>query len=315
MRFLLIGGIGYLGGRLSKYLKSHGHHVRVTTRRPLSEVPDWVSADEVVQSDLRDSSALLPLLSNADIVIHLAAPDEVAAAKNPFSAITAGVEVTWHVLESFAQKANHPIFIYLSTFHVYGKNATGEVHENMIPVPVHPYALGKYFGEGIVQLFRHRHSARALCVRLSNAFGAPEDIGIPRWSLVFNDLCMQAVKEKRLTLKSAGAQQRNFITLHDTARAIEFLSLHCHKWPDDGIIDVGSTLHMSIKEAAEAVAIRCEAVLGYKPSIVMPSTSESPGETFKFNVERLSAMGFTWINDTQEEIDKTLKLCAGTTFQ
>src|SRR5262249_17918870 len=146
-------------------------------------------------------------------------------------------------------------------------NARGVVDEATVPQPVHPYALGRYVGELVMQFFRRQHGVRALCVRMANAVGAPISRDVPRWSLVGNDLCLQAVTTKRLQLKTAGTQRRNFLTLHDAARAIEFLGLHPELWPEDGIIHLGSAMNLSIRELAERIAAEVSASMGFSPPI------------------------------------------------
>src|SRR5437660_5836112 len=199
MRFLLLGGIGYLGGRLANHLKQQGHYVRVTTRRPPARVPSWLQVDDVLQADPLDIAALRPAYASIDIAIDLAAPDEVKSNQDPREALQAGGEGTWNILQALSELPRLPALIYLSTFHVYGSNARGVVDERMVPAPAHPYALGKYVGECVVQAFRRRRNIQGLCVRLSNAFGAPAGNDVPRWSLVFNDLCRQAVLARKLT--------------------------------------------------------------------------------------------------------------------
>jgi len=312
VNFLLIGGIGYVGGRLASYLKSCGHRVCISTRRDLEEVPEWVIADEVIcfDPDNGDSSGLL--LDGMDAVVYLAAPNEIDSAKNPCSALRAGGELTWKVLEALTERNVPPPFLYLSTFHVYGSNATGEITETISPLPIHPYALGRYFGECVVQLFRARKKVTALCVRLSNAFGAAAGQNVLRHSLVFNDLCRQAVIERSLTLKSTGAQKRNFIAMEDVVRAIEFLAMRADEWPSDGLIHLGSAIHLSILEVAEMISQRSEALLGFRPRIIVP---EGGGEDyvvdFVFSIERLKRMGFVWNNRIEKEIDDTLLLYSG----
>lgn len=312
MRYLLIGGTGYVGGRLAKYLKSAGHYVCVTTRKSVSSASARLCADKVFQADCWDTAAAAKILNDTDVVVHLAAPDEIAAIVDPITSINAGGELTWLIMEALLQCRPIPSLVYMSSFHVYGKNAVGEVDESKLPVPIHPYALGKYFGECVVQLFRARHGIKAICIRLSNACGAPVDISVPRWTLVFNDLCRQAVMDRELALKTSGMQQRNFITLEDTARAIEFLSSNEGEWPNDGILNLGSPLQMSILEAAKLVSKRTERLFGYAPAIKLPPLPSSSSDNgFAFVIERLSSMGFTWTNNIEEEIDNTLALCAG----
>jgi UDP-glucose 4-epimerase len=310
MRFLLIGGIGYIGGRLTKHLKQQGHYVRVTTRRPLKDVPSWLHADDILQADLLNDAVWHSAFSSIDMVIHLAAPDEIISAQNPRKALQTGGEATWNVLQALSAQPHPPAVIYLSTFRVYGKNARGVLEETTSPAPVHPYALGKYMGECVVQSFRKTNKIEALCVRLSNTFGAPADHDVPRWSLVFNDLCRQAVRDKKLVLKSTGTQQRNFIALSDATRALEFLALNRSKWPQDGILHLGSDHTWSIRQAAEMVSQVSKEVLGYEtPNTISPDVRKEESTEFQFSVARLTHLGFNWANQAEEEIRDTLILC------
>ena len=98
MRFLLLGGIGYLGGRLASHLKAQGHVVSITTRRPPAEAPAWVSADRIVQWDGRTAAALGPLLEEADVAVHLVAADQEAAAQDPPAAFQTSATTAWRLM-------------------------------------------------------------------------------------------------------------------------------------------------------------------------------------------------------------------------
>src|SRR5688572_4391321 len=189
MTFLLVGGVGYVGGRLASFLRSRGHAVHVTTRRPAAAVPPWIQADRILQADPRDRGALASSLDGVDVVVHLAGADQAAAAREPLSALRVAAEGTWNLMEAVSERARPPAVVYVSTFHVYGRNLSGSVTEATLPVPVHPYALARRIGEEIIETFRGRGAVKSLSVRLSNTFGAPAGAEISQWSLVFNDLC------------------------------------------------------------------------------------------------------------------------------
>jgi UDP-glucose 4-epimerase len=310
MRFLLIGGIGYLGGRLANYLKQQGHYVRVTTRRPLEDVPSWLQADDVVRADPLNAAAWPSAFSSIDMAIHLASPNEIVSTQNPREALRAGGEATWNILQALSEQPHPPALIYLSTVHIYGSNARGLLEEGTRPSPAHPYALGKYVGECVVQSFRQKRRLEGVCVRLSNTFGAPTGYEVPRWTLVFNDLCRQAVLHQQIVLKSTGTQKRNFIPLSDAVRALEFLALHRSHWPADGAIHLGSNQTWSIRQAADKVSQLCREVLGYDaPVIVPPDARAEDDQEFQFSFERLQKLGFTWEDETEKEIRETLILC------
>lgn len=311
MRVLLLGGIGYLGGRLAQHLTARGHDVRVTTRSAAETVPSWVSAGRVYQTDLRPGPELTAALEGADVVFHLAAPGQESATKDPAGAVRFGAEGTWHIAEAVAKTNPAAALIYVSTYHVYGRNLHGRITEETPPAPLHPYGVSKQMGEHAVQYFRRTAGLRALCVRLSNAFGAPAGSEITQWSLVFNDLCRQAVNERAIRLRSSGLQKRSFITMGDAVAAFEHLAAHPEAWPEDGVMHVGSSsLCLGIRDVAEIVAERAAVVLGYRPEITAPGPAAGERVTeLTFVVDRLAATGFAWKNEMEAEVDATLRLC------
>lgn len=312
MKFALIGGIGYMGGRLTTHLKSKHHHVRVTTRRSRKNVPPWLSADQVVQDTLQNVDLLRKHLADRDVVIHLASPDEKEAERDPRAALRAGGETTWNILEAIAGLPQKPRFLYLSTFHVYGRSGQGKITERTLPLPSHPYGVGRYLGENITQVFRRREGLPALCVRMSNVVGPPADFTVPRWTLLLGDLCLQAVTEKKMTLRSSPSEQRNFIPMEDAVRALEFLSRPMAPWPEDGVIHLGSPRSLTLDQLARRVARGAAQELGYSPPLVCLSKNRfqgTPGVPLRFSVQRLMAMGFTWNESMDREITHTLKMC------
>lgn len=312
VKIALVGGVGYIGGRLVHYLKTKGHHVRVTTRRSLKNVPSWVSADQVVRNDLTNVSIIRKHLADREVIIHLASPDEREAERDPRAALRAGSETVWNVLEAISELPQKPRFLFLSTFHVYGQAGKGNVTEKTQPLPLHPYGLGRYLGETVAQFFRRRHGLKTLCVRLSNVVGPPADFSVPRWTLLLGDLCLQAVTQKQMVLRSPPSTQRNFIPMEDAVRALEFLARPSTSWPADGIIQLGSPRSLTLDGVARRVADCTKREMGYVPRILCLSKSKdntSFSIPLRYSTQRLKDMGFSWTNSMDREIINTLKMC------
>lgn len=310
VKYALLGGGGYIGGRLTEHLRSRGHHVRLTSRRGARDRPRWVTADEVVVDDLARPDRLARALADRDVVVYLAAPDENASVADPRAAIRAGGETVWNVLDAVTRLKRRPDFLYLSTFHVYGARARGRVTEQSIPVPSHPYGLGRYIGENVTQVFRHRAGLRSLCVRLSNVFGAPVDIAVPRWTLIVGDLCLQAVLKGRLVLRSPLGDRRNFLPMEDAVRGVEFLARRASAWPADGVLHLGSPWNWTLGQMAKRVALRAERWLGVRPPLQGPAPRAGARPApLRFSIDRVADLGFKWGDGIDREIDRTLRLC------
>ena len=72
MRILVMGGTGYIGGRLVPRLLDAGHDVRVIVRDPLKlrDVP-WAPRVEIVTGDLTDVPATAHALAGMDAAYYL----------------------------------------------------------------------------------------------------------------------------------------------------------------------------------------------------------------------------------------------------
>jgi UDP-glucose 4-epimerase len=249
---------------------------------------------------------VIDLREHIDAVVHLASPDQNAAAADPAGFLATSAELAWTVCDLVSRLQPAPVLLYVSTFHVYGSEAAGVITEALPPGPSHPYALGKWMGEQAVQYFRRR-GLPALCLRLSNAFGAPADAEISQWGLVFNDLCRQAVCTGAVAVRNA-AQRRNFITLEDFCRALEFVACCPACRPPDGILNLGGELNLTMAEVAEMVAARARVILGRNVEIHLPAVP-GRGTDFEFSIARLRDYSFNWTSPVDREIDETLRMC------
>ena len=308
---LITGGWGYVGGRVAVAIaRRGGWKVRLTSRRPRPD-PSWLPGAERVVMDLLDRESVEAATSGVRAVVHLAAVNEMESAANPDLAARINSAGTRDLLES-ALGAGVERFVYFSTAHVYGAPLAGHITEAVEPRPVHPYASTHYEAERFVLAARAQRRVGGIVLRLSNGFGAPTHPAVDRWTLLVNDLCYQAVWHRRLVLRSAGHQQRDFVTLEDVGRATgHFLEL-----PDslcgDGLFNVGAGRSLSVWEMAQRVAQNCRRTLGYEPPI--SRTESPPAEPVPeliYDIGKLRGTAFVLQGDLEDEIRQTLQVCAG----
>jgi UDP-glucose 4-epimerase len=136
------------------------------------------------------------------------------------------------------------------------------------------------------------------------------DSGVNRWTLVFNDLCRQAMTSGEMVIKSSGKQQRDFISLHDVAAAVDhFLFKNSKKW-DDGLFNLGGDCSFSILEVAKTIATVYEKKYG--KSVPIQIVRKDKGERYgpvHFNIDKLKKTGFCLTGNMEKEIEQTLSLC------
>jgi UDP-glucose 4-epimerase len=302
---LITGGLGYVGGRIAQFLaQKSDYYLLLGTRKKDSPKPDWLINGKLVYLDVLDQTSLNNAVQHADIVIHLAALNEIDCAADAQKAFLINTTGTSNLVEacknSFVER-----FIYFSTAHVYGQ-LKGTVSEATPVLPTHPYAITHKYAENIVLTAKH---FKGQVLRLSNAFGAPVNLQVDRWSLLINDLCRQAVTTNQLVLKSNGQQYRNFITLTDVCRAVEFLALQDKQF-FPGVINLGSQNNWRVLEMVNLIVKQAVKVMGNEPKVIFPEDKQGMQDDFLlYSIEKLLNTGFVLTNDFELEIENTLKFC------
>ncbi|MGE4070536.1 MAG: NAD-dependent epimerase/dehydratase family protein [Lysobacterales bacterium] len=308
-RVVIPGGTGYLGGRIAESLAQAGYDVAVGSRA----ASNWPGPGRniiVHTVNWHSPVELDRMVRGAEAVVMLAAANEIDAASDPVSAAenTATQCLAW--LQAAARQ-QVPRFIYFSTIHVYGANDGTLIHEHRELKPQHPYASTHAAAEIYVQA-AHRHGdLDATIFRLSNAFGAPVDPAVNRWTLLLNDLARQAVTTGRLQLKTDGLQARDFVGIGAVCEAVR---LCLSRMPGDsgpGVYNLGSGESRTVLEMAQTLASRASAILGQELQVERPAPKDDRSEELPYllSVDNLAHAGMLTATDRNAEIDQLIAFC------
>ena len=310
LKILITGGLGYLGGRVADSLKRNFPETTIIlgTRRKIRDIPDWAESFKIIHLDICDSLSIEKAVVGSDTVVHLAALNEHESIKD--------IEAAWktnalgtQALLSAANRKGVQRFVYFSTFHVYGDHKE-TIIENSSTRSHHPYAATHRAAEDMIRFYQYYKNMDTLILRLSNGFGYPMDIGIDRWTLVFNDLCRQAITSGKMVLKSSGKQHRDFISLHDVSAAVEHFLFRVRDQWKDGLYNLGGDGSLSIVEAAKTIARVYEKKYDKRiPIEIAGKDDEGPCNSAHFNIDKLKATGFQLTGNMEMEIEQTLSLC------
>lgn len=308
-RVLITGGFGYVGGRVAQLLAARGDFDIVLGSRRAQSSPAWLPDVTVAAMDWSSPESLQAACDGVGVVLHLAAMNEIECARDPVDALGANGVGTARLLQ--AAKVRHVArFVYFSTAQVYGEPLAGRIDETTLPRPRNPYATSHRAGEDVVLAAHDDGRIVGIALRVSNGFGAPAHSGVNRWTLLVNDLCRQAVTDRRLTLLSAGMQRRDFVTLHDVARAVSHVLDLPKEKVGNGIFNVGGAWVRRVFEMAETIQARCSTVLGFVPEIVRPEPAVGDAvPELDYRLDKLLATGFTLTGNPIAEIDATLRVC------
>ena len=309
MRILVTGARGFIGGRIATHLYQYGHAIVLGSRRR-SAPYDWLPGVEVVQTNWNDELDLASACKGIDLIIHTAGMNSQDCISDPVAALSFNGLGTARLVAA-ASRVGVERFVYLSTAHVYASQLVGVINEFTCTRNLHPYATSHLSGEHAVLFASEKKQIRGLVLRLSNTFGVPMHVDVNCWQLLLNDLCKQAVQTRKLILRSGGKEQRDFISMDEVCRVIEYLSVMCFDDYESNVVNVGSGNSKTVIEMAKLVQQRCQLVLGYMPRIEVNELLETekltPLEYNSFCLPKLNSQ----INNeiTKAEIDRLLNYC------
>ena len=310
-KILITGGLGYIGGRIADFLKRNHPESTIVlgTSRKITKTPDWAKPFQIVRLNILDPVSIKKAVSkDFTAIIHLAALNEHDSFNHIKSAWETNALGTQSLLTVASEKLIQK-FIYFSTFHVYG-DCSEIITEESPTNAHHPYAATHRAAEDMVRFFRYYKNMDALTLRLSNGFGCPMDLEVNRWTLVFNDLCRQAITTGEMILRSSGKQNRDFISLHDVAASVEhFLFSIPDKW-EDGLYNLGGNCSLTILDVAQKIASIYEKKYGKPISIqILGKDNCETHYQVQYNIDKLKKTGFKLTGNMEQEIDQTLSLC------
>ncbi len=218
-RILITGGAGYVGAALTPYLLAKGHKVTVIDlmiygEDVLKNHPNL----EIVKGDIRDKNLLKSVLSNKDIVIHLACiSNDPSFELNP----TLGKSINFDAflpLVQISKEKGIKRFIYASSSSVYGVKKEKDVDETISLEPLTDYSKHKADCEVILREYISEEFT-PIIIRPATVCGySPRQ----RLDVVVNILTNLAYHKRSITV-FGGQQLRPNIHMQDMIRAYEAL--------------------------------------------------------------------------------------------
>lgn len=305
MRVLILGGFGYLGGRLASFLYQHGHDVVLGSRvkRP---TPAKIPEVDVFRTDWDNPKTLEKAFKHVDIVVYASGVNAKDCVDNPGKALSVNTGAVKAVLAAGLTCGVKKI-IYLSTAHVYASPLNGIITENSIVRNEHPYAQAHAGGEEVLRRFKNDQLSFVI-LRLSNAVGPPSSICANCWGLFVNDICRQIIKEKKITIRNNAGVQRDFIGVSEVCRVIDFLITKDLSSFPDPVFNLGSGTSQSLLEIAKLVQERALTSLNCYP-VIEEMSPFHPCDKFYFKTDRLQKAGFHKKANIKDELDDLLSLC------
>lgn len=310
MSILVIGGMGFIGSRIVKFLVETGEEVVVVGRRPtlhrLGEVAEKV---KVVQGDKANIDEIFDWITTHQVtkIIDASSELEAESERAPILATKVNIIGTLNVFEA-ARIMGIKRVVWASSLAVYGdKKRAGGIpqNEDALNHPVTVYGACKTYGEFIAKLYNARWEMDIVGLRPSSVYGPLRAKGATSW---LTDIIQLPLSGQTVDIPVGPDETTNFCFVDDCAEAF----VRCCQYKGDRlphpIYYIGG-FKGSIRELMEEVKKHipeAEARYHGKPIYYIDKIDNSRiGEDFGFQLKYDLAAGVREQVSRQRALNKT----------
>ena len=275
-RVLIVGGAGYIGSHMVKYLGKKGAVITVLDNLSTGH-RDLVTAGEFIEGDLGDQALLDTVFASRDIdvVMHFAASSLVGESViDPLKYYTNNVSRTANLLSAM-QRHEIKHFIFSSTAAVYGEPDELPITEQTTTNPTNPYGATKLAVERMLRDCDAAFGLKSICLRYFNACGADDSATIgerhqPETHLIPLVLQVAAGLREHISVfgndyeTEDGTCLRDYVHVNDLAQAHYQAMMKLLDGGESNLYNLGNSTGFSVRQVIDQVSL----VTGKKINVV-----------------------------------------------
>ncbi len=308
---LVTGGAGFIGSNFVRHLFNKYPDYRIlvvdalTYAGSMQNCPDGaLDSDryEFWHGDVRNAELMDTLVSQSDVVVHMAAESHVTRSiydnRLFFETDVLGAQTVANAVLKYRHRVER--FIHISTSEVYGTALTEKMNEDHPLNPMSPYASAKCGADRLVYSYWATYKIPVIIVRPFNNYGPHQHLEkvIPRF-------ITSCILGEPLTVHGDGSAARDFMFVEDHCEVLDSL-LHVELERVVGqAINLGTGRHISVLEIANTV----REMMNPKDSPVR-LIGNRPGQVFRHTCDASKAKALLgWMPRTtfQEGLKRTIR--------
>ena len=250
MKFLITGGMGFIGSYLVDYLLKQGNEITILDNFSNSNKKSMKKIEnnnlKIIKGDIRKINDVLNSIKNQEIVIHLAAKISVEESiKNPKETFDVNVSGTKNIINA-CEKSNIKKLIVASSAAVYGENLSNiKLKETSKTNPISPYGESKLLMENEIKKTQIKNKKlNCIILRFFNIFGKGQST---EYAGVITKFIEKISTDETIEIFGDGLQQRDFISIYDVIESID----NAINNGESGTYNIGRGETITIKELAK----------------------------------------------------------------
>lgn len=255
MKALVTGGAGFIGSNVVGLMLEEGHGVTVLDNLSSGYESNLHLFPGVrfIHGDVRDSEAVRGAMDRAEVVFHLAASvGNKRSIEYPVEDSQVNVIGTLNILEA-AKREGVRKLVFSSSAGVFGELKTLPISEDHPAEPDSPYGASKLCAEKMCLAYGKLYGLKVACLRYFNVYGPNQRYDA--YGNVIPIFANNALRGIPLTIFGDGEQTRDFVSVHDVARANVRAAM---TFGATGAFNIGSGTRVTLNRLAEMISDAAE---------------------------------------------------------
>ena len=278
MKYVVVGGAGFIGSNIVDKLVEQNHEVVIIdnlSTGKMENVNPKASVEYIDISNVNECPNMVEIMSGADALFLLAAKARVQPSiENPVEYETNNTIGTLNVLKC-ASDAGVRRVVYSASSSAYGNTEKLPSVESDPVNPLSPYGAQKYYGEVMCKMFSEVYGLETVSLRYFNIYGERQNVG-GAYAMVIGIFVAQLLNGKPMTIRGDGEQRRDFTYVGDVVNA-NILASQSEKVGKGEVINIGNGDNRSINDIADMIGgerIHREPVIEPKETLADNSLAE-----------------------------------------
>jgi UDP-glucose 4-epimerase len=256
---LVVGGMGFIGGRLSSTLASAGARVTIVTpsRQKHQDAALDLEAQgvRVVEGDIRDRQAMNACVRHHDVVFNLAGQSgAVRSMEEPWDDLDVNGRGMLTLVEAVRRENPGARVVFAGSRLEYGSVGSDPVAETHATDPLCVHAIHKLVAEQYLRLYARLYNISYAVARITNPYGPGQPRSRTAYGVV-NRMIHLALSGEVLPIYGDGRQRRDYIYIEDVVDALMLLGdVDRAAAATQSVYNVGTGVGTPLVDMAKAIA-------------------------------------------------------------
>jgi UDP-glucose 4-epimerase len=255
-RYLITGIAGFIGSSLAHELVKQGHDVSGFDNLSTGNLENLAAIRSSVnfqEMDLQDKVRVREACEGIDYILHQGALASVPrSVKDPLTSHESNINGTLNLLLA-ARDAGVRRIVYAASSSAYGDQPTQPKQEDMLPMPLSPYAVQKLTCEYYIQAFYRVYGLQGVCTRYFNIFGPRQAADSP-YSGVIAQFIYKMMAGETPTIFGDGSTSRDFTYVDNAVNANLLACVAPDKVATGRVFNIGTGKSQTLNDVYAGIA-------------------------------------------------------------